>query len=53
MVEVTPPDAEPGTGKAAAETAGWFRLLDPQGELIALARQGSRPDALHPAVVLI
>ena len=35
-------------------TAGeWVRLLDNSGHLIAIARPGSRPGLLHPAVVLI
>jgi tRNA pseudouridine55 synthase len=35
-------------------TAGeWVRLLDNSGHLIAMARAGSRPGFLHPAVVLI
>jgi tRNA pseudouridine55 synthase len=35
-------------------TAGdWVRLLDKSGHLIAIARRGSRPGFLHPAVVLI
>jgi tRNA U55 pseudouridine synthase TruB len=35
-------------------TAGeWMRLLDNSGHLIAMARAGSRPGFLHPAVVLI
>ena len=35
-------------------TAGdWVRLLDNNGHLIAMARPGSRPGFLHPAVVLI
>ena len=37
-----------------AVTAGeWARLLDSGGHLIAIARPGSRPGFLHPAVVLI
>jgi tRNA pseudouridine55 synthase len=31
----------------------WVRLLDNGGHLIAIARPGSRPDLLHPTVVLI
>ena len=34
-------------------TADWVRLLDGEGHLIAMARPGSRPGSLHPAVVLI
>jgi tRNA pseudouridine55 synthase len=33
--------------------AEWVRLLDTSGDLIAMARAGSRPGSLHPAVVLI
>jgi tRNA pseudouridine55 synthase len=31
----------------------WVRLLDGAGRLVALATRGSRPDSLHPAVVLV
>jgi tRNA pseudouridine55 synthase len=31
----------------------WVRLLDNDGDLVAIARPGSRPGFLHPAVVLI
>ena len=31
----------------------WIRLLDSQGALVAIATAGSRPDSLHPSVVLI
>jgi tRNA pseudouridine55 synthase len=31
----------------------WVRLTDSAGHLVALARPGSRPGSLHPAVVLI
>lgn len=31
----------------------WVRLTDGEGHLVALARPGSRPGSLHPAVVLI
>ena len=34
-------------------SAEWVRLEDQQGHLIAIARAGSRPGSLHPAVVLI
>jgi tRNA pseudouridine55 synthase len=34
-------------------TAEWVRMLDGDGQLLALARAGSRPGFLHPAVVLI
>src|SRR5688572_2806371 len=33
--------------------AEWVRLTDSEGHLVALARPGSRPGSLHPAVVLI
>jgi tRNA pseudouridine55 synthase len=31
----------------------WVRLFDGYGRLVALAREATRPDALHPAVVLL
>jgi tRNA pseudouridine55 synthase len=34
-------------------TSEWVRLLGGDGQLLALARAGSRPGVLHPAVVLI
>ena len=41
-------------GQEVAGTAvgEWVRLMDGQGHLVAVARPGSRPDTLHPAVVL-
>jgi tRNA pseudouridine55 synthase len=33
--------------------AEWVRLLDGEGRLVALATPGSRPNSLHPAVVLV
>ncbi len=39
--------------RAAAGGVEWFRLLDGEGHLIAVATGGSRPGSLHPAVVLI
>jgi len=36
-----------------AEGVEWVRLLDGAGRLVALATRGSRPDSLHPAVVLV
>ena len=39
------------TGSAVG--AAWVRLTDRQGRLVAVARPGSKPDSLHPAVVLI
>lgn len=37
----------------SAVGADWVRLTDREGRLVAMARPGSRPDSLHPAVVLI
>jgi tRNA pseudouridine55 synthase len=37
----------------SALDAAWVRLLDREGQLIALAQPGTRPGSLHPAVVLI
>jgi tRNA pseudouridine55 synthase len=37
----------------ATGTFEWVRLLDGHGRLLAMARAGSRPGLLHPAVVLI
>ena len=34
-------------------TSEWVRLLDGDGQLLAMARAGSRSGSLHPAVVLI
>jgi tRNA pseudouridine55 synthase len=34
-------------------TAEWVRLIDARGRLVAIAKRGSRPGSLHPAVVLI
>ena len=39
-------DGDPGSSE-------WVRLEDQQGHLVAIARAGSRPGSLHPAVVLI
>jgi tRNA pseudouridine55 synthase len=39
--------------EATVPAAEWVRLLDTSGHLIAMARSGSRPGFLHPAVVLI
>jgi tRNA pseudouridine55 synthase len=36
-----------------AEVAPWLRLLDEQGQLVALGQPGSTTGSLHPAVVLI
>ena len=43
-------EVEDAPGLPAAE---WVRLMDGQGHLVAMARAGSRPGFLHPAVVLI
>jgi tRNA pseudouridine55 synthase len=37
----------------AERGAEWVRLTDSAGHLVAVARRGSRPGSLHPAVVLI
>jgi tRNA pseudouridine55 synthase len=39
--------------EGATGTAEWVRLMDGQDRLVAMARSGSRPGLLHPAVVLI
>jgi tRNA pseudouridine55 synthase len=31
----------------------WTRLLDPEGVLVGVATEGTRPDSLHPSLVLI
>jgi len=36
-----------------SDSAEWVRLEDQGGHLVAIARAGSRPGSLHPAVVLI
>ena len=38
---------------AVARPSNWVRLADRDGHLVAVAREGSRPGSLHPAVVLI
>jgi len=43
-------EVEGALGLPAAE---WVRLMDGQGQLVAMATAGSRPGFLHPAVVLI
>jgi tRNA pseudouridine55 synthase len=45
--------ATDGVTTSAAGEAAWYRLLDPEGRLIALAEPGQRAGSLHPAVVLI
>lgn len=42
---------EPGAAAPPA-AAGWVRLLDATGDLVALATPGRRPGSLHPAIVL-
>jgi tRNA pseudouridine55 synthase len=42
-----------GTVAPETTTGAWVRLLDEQGRLIAVGRQGQRAGSLHPAVVLI
>jgi tRNA pseudouridine55 synthase len=49
--------AAPAAGATARTDAGtdgeaWVRLLDGGGRLIAMARPGTRPGALHPSIVL-
>jgi tRNA pseudouridine55 synthase len=39
--------------EGASGTADWVRLMDGDGRLLAMARPGTRPGLLHPAVVLI
>lgn len=39
--------------EGASATAEWVRLMDGDGRLVAMARPGTRPGLLHPAVVLI
>lgn len=39
--------------EGASGTAEWVRLIDGDGRLLAMARPGTRPGLLHPAVVLI
>jgi len=50
--EVSDAAYERDRGGAAGGTE-WVRLLDGDGHLVAVATGGSRPGALHPAVVLI
>lgn len=42
-----------GATTPEAEGGGWYRLIGPEGGLVALATAGRRPGSLHPAVVLI
>ena len=39
--------------EGSSGSSEWVRLLDDRGQLLAMARAGSRPGFLHPAVVLI
>jgi tRNA pseudouridine55 synthase len=39
--------------EGTAEASNWVRVTDREGRLLAMARTGSRPGFLHPAVVLI
>ena len=39
--------------EGASGTGEWVRLMDGDGRLVAMARPGTRPGLLHPAVVLI
>jgi tRNA U55 pseudouridine synthase TruB len=49
-----PSVAERSEAKAEqVATAGWVRLVDSDGHLVAMARPGTRPGFLHPEVVLI
>ena len=45
--------ARPDPSSTASAPTEWVRVLDASGHLIAMARAGSRPGFLHPAVVLI
>jgi tRNA pseudouridine55 synthase len=51
----TASDALPGTtpGTAVERQEHWTRLVDARGALLAIARPGSEPGALHPAIVLV
>jgi tRNA pseudouridine55 synthase len=42
-----------GAERHNGTAAGWTRLLDEHGHLIALGQAGDLPGSLHPAVVLI
>jgi tRNA pseudouridine55 synthase len=48
---LAPDEAGPLVHADAGE--GWVRLLDAAGALVAVARPGSLPGSLHPAIVLI
>ena len=43
---------EPSPGPPDAENGAWVRLLDADGQLVALARPGGSTGSLHPQVVL-
>ena len=51
--EIDGPAAVEDLSAVALAKADWVRLIDADGRLVALATPGSRPDSLHPAVVLI
>lgn len=40
-------------GSTSVAAGAWARLVDEQGQLVALAQPGATPGSLHPAVVLI
>jgi tRNA pseudouridine55 synthase len=46
-------EVDGGLIDGAERGAEWVRLTDSAGHLVAVARPGSRPGSLHPAVVLI
>lgn len=50
--DVGPDDGEPPSGPTVHQ-AGYVRLLDPDGALVAVAEPAGRPGLLHPAVVLM
>jgi hypothetical protein len=42
-----------GEGAMCGRSSAWVRLLDEQGQLVALATVAQTGESLHPAVVLI
>lgn len=46
------PAREAGNSEPDGPSAGWVRLLDGEGRLVALARPGAAKGSLHPQVVL-